>query len=181
MLSASTLRPPLHPPRSTPKERFQFPQNGEGNAAFAAGASLPRCARSGDLPPRRANAIVSIRSGRNPLQPSTADTFVQKDISSPRPFRLLPIFLALGKIRKKQVCEMRLTSAACAQNSDLFFLSLPFLSFCLSAVVIKGGQWTCLPSPLSKLQFHQSNILRCQKFLWLSAVVIKSGLWSYLP
>ena len=50
--------PPLHPPRSTPKERFQFPSCGEGNAAFAAGASLPRSARSGDLPPRRVNARV---------------------------------------------------------------------------------------------------------------------------
>ena len=48
--------PPLHPPRSTPKEGFQFPSCGEGNAAFAAGASLPRSARSGDLPPRRVNA-----------------------------------------------------------------------------------------------------------------------------
>ncbi len=54
--------PPLHPPRNTPLS-FQLPQNGEGNAAIAAGASLPHYARSGDLPPRRINARVRLRSG----------------------------------------------------------------------------------------------------------------------
>ena len=49
-------RPPLHPPRSTPKRNLQLPQYGEGNAAVAPGASFPRYARSGDLPPRRVNA-----------------------------------------------------------------------------------------------------------------------------
>ena len=53
--------PPCIPPRSTPKERFQLPQKCEGNASFAAGASLARCAHSGDLPPRRVNATALFR------------------------------------------------------------------------------------------------------------------------
>ena len=54
-------RPPLHPPRSTPKEGFQLSLCYEGNAAIAAGASFPRCAHSGDLPPRRVNARERFR------------------------------------------------------------------------------------------------------------------------
>ena len=60
---------PLHPPRSTPLS-FQFPQNGEGNAAIAAGASLTRCAHSGDLPPRRVNAKVRFPFDQTPFQPT---------------------------------------------------------------------------------------------------------------
>ncbi|MPL57229.1 hypothetical protein SDC9_02728 [bioreactor metagenome] len=69
----SGLRPfcPLASPRSTPKERFQFPSGTEGNAAIAAGASFPRCAHSGDLPPRRVNARVRFRFGWFPFQPNT--------------------------------------------------------------------------------------------------------------
>ncbi|SBV92706.1 hypothetical protein KM92DES2_10303 [uncultured Desulfovibrio sp.] len=53
--------PPCIPPRSTPKEGFQLSLCYEGNAAIAAGASFPRCAHSGDLPPRRVNARERFR------------------------------------------------------------------------------------------------------------------------
>ena len=62
------LGPPCIPPEAPPKKSFQLPLNGEGNAAIAAGASFPRCAQSGDLPPRRVNAIARFRFGHNPLQ-----------------------------------------------------------------------------------------------------------------
>jgi hypothetical protein len=48
--------PPCIPPEAPPKKGFQLPESGEGNASDAAGASLTRYARSGDLPPRRVNA-----------------------------------------------------------------------------------------------------------------------------
>ena len=73
--------PPLHSPRSTPKEGFQFPSGGEGNASLAAGASLTPCARSGDLPPRRLNAIVRFRFVQSPLQPNTAENLMVKKYS----------------------------------------------------------------------------------------------------
>ena len=57
------LGPPCIPPEAPPKKGFQLPQNGEGNAAIATGASFPRSARSGDLPPRRVNARVRFRFG----------------------------------------------------------------------------------------------------------------------
>ena len=64
------LGPPCIPPEAPPKKSFQLPLNGEGNAAIAAGASFPRCAQSGDLPPRRVNARVRFRFGQNPFQPN---------------------------------------------------------------------------------------------------------------
>ena len=64
------LGPPCIPPEAPPKKGFQLPQNGEGNAAIAAGASLTRCARSGDLPPRRINARRLFRSDKAPFQPN---------------------------------------------------------------------------------------------------------------
>ena len=65
---------PLASPRSTPLS-FQFPQNGEGNASYAAGASLTLCARSGDLPPRRVNARERFRFDQTPFQPTPMGTF----------------------------------------------------------------------------------------------------------
>ena len=53
--------PPCIPPRSTPQRGFSATHGLRGHAAQAAGASLPRCARSGDLPPRRVNARFRIR------------------------------------------------------------------------------------------------------------------------
>ena len=55
------LGPPCISPEAPPKKGFQLPQNSEGNAAIAAGASFPRCAHSGDLPPRRVNARERFR------------------------------------------------------------------------------------------------------------------------
>ena len=69
--------PPLHSPRNTPQETFQFPSGHEGNASPAAGASLTRSARSGDLPPRRVNAIPRSRFVQSPLQPNTTDLAVR--------------------------------------------------------------------------------------------------------
>ena len=67
------LGPPCIPPEAPPKKGFQLPQNSEGNAAIAAGASLTRCARSGDLPPRRVNARGRLRFDQYPLQPNSTD------------------------------------------------------------------------------------------------------------
>ena len=72
LLGAAPLLGPLcTPPGTPPKKRFQFPSGYEGNASPAAGASLTRSARSGDLPPRRVNAIPRSRFVQSPLQPNT--------------------------------------------------------------------------------------------------------------
>ena len=74
LLGAAPLLGPLcTPPGTPPKKRFQFPSGNEGNASPAAGASFPRLARSGDLPPRRVNARVRFRFGQTPFQPTTID------------------------------------------------------------------------------------------------------------
>ncbi len=57
--------PPLHPPRNTPKEGLPTSLAWRGHASCAAGASFPRFACSGDLPPRRVNARVRFRFGCN--------------------------------------------------------------------------------------------------------------------
>ena len=64
------LGPPCISPEAPPKKGFQLPQNSEGNAAIAAGASLTRCVRSGDLPPRRVNARGRFHFDQYPLQPN---------------------------------------------------------------------------------------------------------------
>ena len=61
---------PLHPPRTTPQEALSTSLAWRGHASYAAGASLPRSAHSGDLPPRRVNARVRFRFERCPLQPN---------------------------------------------------------------------------------------------------------------
>ena len=66
-------RPPLHPPRSTPL-KFSASAKRRGQRVFAAGASFPRSARSGDLPPRRVNARVRSRFDQYPLQPTPLST-----------------------------------------------------------------------------------------------------------
>jgi hypothetical protein len=53
---APLASPPKHPLRA-----FSIAAKRRGHASCAAGASLPRCARSGDLPPRRVNARVRFR------------------------------------------------------------------------------------------------------------------------
>ena len=58
--------PPEHPLRGSSASLVL-----RGHEARAAGASFPRCAQSGDLPPRRVNAIVRFHFGQNPLQRNT--------------------------------------------------------------------------------------------------------------
>ena len=70
--------PPLHSPRSTPLS-YQLPQYSEGNAAIAAGVSLARCARSGDLPPRRVNARVHAALNLSLFQPITIDFIATRE------------------------------------------------------------------------------------------------------
>ena len=84
------LGPHCIPPRSTPKRDYQLPQCGEGNAAVASGASFPRCARSGDLPPRRVNAREGLRSGWIPFQPKIAGELFHGKSALPmlRPLRV---------------------------------------------------------------------------------------------
>ena len=52
---------PLASPPKHPQRRFSASIRWRGHASYAAGASLSRSARSGDLPPRRVNAIASFR------------------------------------------------------------------------------------------------------------------------
>ena len=60
--SAPLASPPKHPLRRV----FQISSCGEGNATIATGASFPRFARSGDLPPRRVNARGRFRFDQYP-------------------------------------------------------------------------------------------------------------------
>ena len=69
--SAPLASPPKHPLR-----KFSIAIGWRGHASCAAGASLPRCARSGDLPPRRVNARERFRSDQSPLQPNTIMPFI---------------------------------------------------------------------------------------------------------
>ena len=74
--AAPLASPPEHPLRG-----FSTFAKRRGHASCAAGASLTRCTRSGDLPPRRVNARVRFRSGQNPLQPNTAENLMVKKYS----------------------------------------------------------------------------------------------------
>ena len=73
--SAPFAAPPLHPPPKHPLRGPTATIKMRGHAARAAGASFPRCAQSGDLPPRRVNATVRFRLGQNPLQPNILTMF----------------------------------------------------------------------------------------------------------
>ena len=64
-------RPPLHSPRNTPLRELSISVGRRGHASCAAGASFPRGARSGDLPPRRVNARVRLRVVWWVFQPNT--------------------------------------------------------------------------------------------------------------
>ena len=66
--------PPCIPPEAPPR-RFSASFRWRGHASCAAGASLTRSARSGDLPPRRVNAIARSRVGQTPFQPNTMGSF----------------------------------------------------------------------------------------------------------
>ena len=61
---------PLASPPKHPQEGLSTSLAWRGHASYAAGASLTRYARSGDLPPRRVNAIFRFRFGQCPLQPN---------------------------------------------------------------------------------------------------------------
>ena len=74
------LGPPCIPPEAPPRA-LSITTGWRGHASYAAGASLTRCTRSGDLPPRRVNARVRFRSGQNPLQPNTAENLMVKKYS----------------------------------------------------------------------------------------------------
>ena len=64
--------PPCIPPGAPRWEKSSISVGWRGHASCAAGASFPRGARSGDLPPRRVNARVRLRFDQNPLQPHMA-------------------------------------------------------------------------------------------------------------
>ena len=68
----NTPSPLASPPRSTPLGEV-FNSCGVARArGSSCGSFLPSRARSGDLPPRRVNARVGLRSGWIPFQPKTA-------------------------------------------------------------------------------------------------------------
>ena len=66
---------PLASPPKHPLRKLSTSIRGRGHASCAAGASLTRSARSGDLPPRRVNAIARSRVGQTPFQPNTMGSF----------------------------------------------------------------------------------------------------------
>ena len=66
---------PLASPPKHPQRKFSTSFRWRGHASCAAGASLTRSARSGDLPPRRVNAIARCRVGQIPFQPNTMGSF----------------------------------------------------------------------------------------------------------
>ena len=70
------IPPPKHPPRA-----FSISATLRGHASCAAGASLSRSARSGDLPPRRVNAIPCFRFGQSPFQPTLIAPLRPKDFT----------------------------------------------------------------------------------------------------
>ena len=70
--------PPCIPPEAPPRA-LSITTGWRGHASYAAGASLTRGTRSGDLPPRRVNARVRFRFEQNPLQPSIIETVILKD------------------------------------------------------------------------------------------------------
>ena len=91
----NTLAPLASPPKHPLREVFSF-LGVRGHASCAAGASLTRCARSGDLPPRRVNARVRFRFDQSPFQPDTTNKnselkqLVEPTTPTPRyPFRTI--------------------------------------------------------------------------------------------
>ena len=66
--AAPSLAPSALPPEH-PLKGASITAKLRGHTARAAGASFPRCVRSGDLPPRRVNARSGLRSGWIPFQP----------------------------------------------------------------------------------------------------------------
>ena len=71
LLGAVPLLGPLCTPPGAPLRAFSASAKRRGHASCAAGASFPRCAQSGDLPPRRVNARKRFHFDQNPLQPNT--------------------------------------------------------------------------------------------------------------
>ena len=74
LLGAVPLLGPLCTPPGTPRwEKSSISSGRRGHASCAVGASFPRGARSGDLPPRRVNARGRLRFGWGPFQPNTTN------------------------------------------------------------------------------------------------------------
>ena len=73
LLGAAPLLGPLCTPPGAPPREFSASAKQRGHASCAAGASFPRCAQSGDLPPRRVNAKVRLRRDWFPFQPNTSN------------------------------------------------------------------------------------------------------------
>ena len=110
LLGAAPLLDPLcTPPGTPPKKRFQFPSGNEGNASPAAGASFPRFARSGDLPPRRVYARVRFRFDQTPFQPTPLDAIA----SSGNYLVLFQLFqyVLVQRTWKRSNCIMNITAS----------------------------------------------------------------------
>ena len=139
--------PPCIPPEAPPR-RFSTSFRWRGHASCAAGASLTRSARSGDLPPRRVNAIARSRVGQTPFQPNTMGSFTH---FVPR-FSPFPRAPCLPEIQGTQ--EVGLPLAVLGLYPEIFALNAP-LPFAaprkLSAnVLIYDGRLPCHPAEVIK-------------------------------
>ena len=72
---------PLASPPKHPQRKFSTSFRWRGHASYAAGASLSRYARSGDLPPRRVNAIPCFPFDQSPFQPTLIVSLRPKDFT----------------------------------------------------------------------------------------------------
>ena len=139
--------PPCIPPEAPPR-RFSASIRWRGHASCAAGASLTRSARSGDLPPRRVNAIARSRVGQTPFQPNTMGSSTH---FVPR-FSPFPRAPCLPEIQGTQ--EVGLPLAVLGLYPEIFALNAP-LPFAaprkLSAnVLIYDGRLPCHPAEVIK-------------------------------
>ena len=85
---------PLASPPKHPQRRFSASVRWRGHASCAAGASLTRYAHSGDLPPRRVNAIHRIRFEQSPFQPTLIAHYDLKTSQNGKPLSLWVLCLS---------------------------------------------------------------------------------------
>ena len=95
--SAPLASPPKHPQRT-----FSTSTKRRGHASYAAGASLTRYARSGDLPPRRVNATHRFRSGCFSVSAKSQQNFLcvmpvhLSNCTADSPWRIQPFAFGLS-------------------------------------------------------------------------------------
>ena len=114
-----------------------------GHASAAAGASFPRCARSGDLPPRRVNARGRFRFVQYSFHPNTADSLAGSgdDFVS---FSIFSKISAITKLGLVQILPHSVPSVATMLRSIQPWSSGHITSQD-NSLVIRSGSWNRLP------------------------------------